>query len=61
MATELGSHNPPEVVRNLMIDPFCEQTEVLAPADITDGVADMVTRPRHPAIGELWILPTDQV
>jgi len=57
--TELGSHNKPEV-RNEMIDPFYEQTEVLAPEDIADGVAYMVTRPRHTAIGELWIMPTDQ-
>jgi NADP-dependent 3-hydroxy acid dehydrogenase YdfG len=60
VATELGSHNNPEV-RNEMIDPFYEQTEVLAPEDIADGVAYMVTRPRHTAIGELWIMPTDQV
>ena len=60
VATELGSHNTPEV-RHQMIDPFYEQTEVLAPEDIADGVAYMVTRPRHTAIGELWILPTDQV
>ena len=60
VATELGSHNTPEV-RNQMIDPFYEQTEVLAPEDIADGVAYMVTRPRHTAIGELWIMPTDQV
>jgi NADP-dependent 3-hydroxy acid dehydrogenase YdfG len=38
-----------------------QQTEVLAPEDIADGVAYMVTRPRHTAIGELWIMPTDQV
>jgi NADP-dependent 3-hydroxy acid dehydrogenase YdfG len=56
VATELGSHNKPEV-RNQMIDPFYEQTEVLAPEDIADGVAYMVTRPRHTAIGELWIMP----
>ena len=56
----LGSHNKPEV-RNEMIDPFYEKTEVLAPEDIADGVAYMVTRPRHTAIGELWIMPTDQV
>ena len=43
-----------------MIDPFYEQTEVLAPEDIADGVAYMVTRPRHASIGELWIMPTDQ-
>ncbi len=58
--TELGSHNKPEV-RNAMIDPFYRQTEVLAPDDIADGVAYMVTRRRHTAIGELWIMPTDQV
>jgi NADP-dependent 3-hydroxy acid dehydrogenase YdfG len=40
-----------------MIDPFYEQTEVLAPEDI----AYMTTRPRHTAIGELWIMPADQV
>jgi NADP-dependent 3-hydroxy acid dehydrogenase YdfG len=60
VATELGSHNRPEV-RTEMIDPFYEQTEVLAPEDIADGVAYMVTRPRHTAVGELWIMPTDQV
>ncbi|MFE4834495.1 SDR family NAD(P)-dependent oxidoreductase [Arthrobacter sp. NPDC056691] len=57
--TELGSHNSPEV-RGEMIDPFYEQTEVLAPEDIADGVAYMVTRPRHASIAELWIMPTDQ-
>jgi hypothetical protein len=36
VATELGSHNTPEV-RNQMIDPFYEQTEVLAPEDIAGG------------------------
>jgi len=60
VATELGSHNKPEV-RNEMIDPFYEQTEVLAPEDIADGIAYMVTRPRHTAIGELWIMPTEQL
>jgi NADP-dependent 3-hydroxy acid dehydrogenase YdfG len=57
--TELGSHNNPQV-RGEMIDPFYEQTEVLAPEDIADGVAYMVTRPRHASIAELWIMPTDQ-
>jgi NADP-dependent 3-hydroxy acid dehydrogenase YdfG len=51
VVTELGSHNKPEV-RNAMIDPFYEQTEVLSPEDIADGVAYMVTRPRHTAIGD---------
>lgn len=59
VATELGSHNRPEI-RSGMIDPFYQQTEVLVPEDIADGVAYMVTRPRHTAISELWIMPTDQ-
>jgi NADP-dependent 3-hydroxy acid dehydrogenase YdfG len=54
--TELGSHHRPEI-RGEMIDPFYE---VLAPEDIADGVAYMVTRPRHTSVGELWIMPTDQ-
>ena len=60
VATELGSHNDPQI-REEMIDPFYERTEVLAPDDIADGVAYMVTRPRHASVGELWIMPTDQV
>ncbi|HTV74752.1 MAG TPA: SDR family NAD(P)-dependent oxidoreductase [Candidatus Acidoferrales bacterium] len=60
VATELAGHNKPEV-RSKMTDPFYEQTEVLAPEDVADGIAYMVTRPRHIAIGELWIMPTDQV
>jgi NADP-dependent 3-hydroxy acid dehydrogenase YdfG len=44
-----------------MIDPFYQKTQVLAPEDIADGIAYMGTRPRHTAIGELWIMPTYQV
>ena len=57
--TELGSHNN-DHIRSQIIDPFLEQTEVLAAEDIADGVAYMVTRPRHASISELWIMPTDQ-
>jgi NADP-dependent 3-hydroxy acid dehydrogenase YdfG len=60
VATELGSHNKTQV-RHEMIGPFYEQTEVLAPEDIADGIAYMVTRPRHTTIGELWIMPTEQL
>ena len=59
VTTELGSHNRPEV-RAEIIDPFHERIEVLAAEDIADGVVYMVTRPRHAAIGELWIMPTEQ-
>jgi NADP-dependent 3-hydroxy acid dehydrogenase YdfG len=47
-------------VRNEMIDPFYNQTEVVAPGDIADGVAHMVP-PRHTGIDELWIMPAEQV
>lgn len=60
VATELGSHNTPEIRREIL-DPFNERTEVLTPEDIADGVTYMVTRPRHTAIRELWILPTEQL
>ncbi len=59
VATELASHNKAAIQKE-MIDPFIERTELLAAEDIADGVAYMVTRPRHAAIGELWIMPTDQ-
>ncbi|MGY1501956.1 hypothetical protein ACW4TU_36150 [Streptomyces sp. QTS52] len=43
-----------------MIQPFPGTTEILAPEDIADGVAHMVTRPRHASVAELWIMPTVQ-
>ena len=58
VTTELMSHNT-GVVRE-EIDHFHATTEVLAPEDIADGIAYMVTRPRHASISELWIMPTDQ-
>jgi NADP-dependent 3-hydroxy acid dehydrogenase YdfG len=57
--TELVGHNTPEV-RNELVDPVIGRIEVLASEDIADGVAYMVTRPRRTAIGELWIMPTEQ-
>ena len=39
---------------------FYETTEVLAPEDIADGVAFMVSRLRRTSISELWIMPLDQ-
>lgn len=58
--TELGSHNDHKPEIREAIGAFYEQTEVLGPDDIADGVAYMVTRPRHASVGELWIMPTDQ-
>jgi NADP-dependent 3-hydroxy acid dehydrogenase YdfG len=59
VTTELGSHNTGAVRE--AIDDFFATTQTLAPDDIADGVAYMVSRPRHASIGELWIMPTDQV
>ncbi|AQW55887.1 SDR family NAD(P)-dependent oxidoreductase [Streptomyces violaceusniger] len=57
--TELGSHNN-DKIHTEMLEPFNEQHERLDPADIADGIAYMVTRPRHASIAELWVMPTDQ-
>jgi NADP-dependent 3-hydroxy acid dehydrogenase YdfG len=59
VSTELMSHNTGTVRDE--IDHFHATTEVLNPEDIADGIAYMVTRPRHSSISELWIMPTDQV
>ena len=57
--TELCSHNSGAMLEG--IQDFLERTEVLQAQDIADGVAFMVTRPRHASVGELWMMPTDQV
>ncbi|ACZ77491.1 MULTISPECIES: SDR family NAD(P)-dependent oxidoreductase [Dickeya] len=56
--TELGSHNSGPMRES--IDTFYKTTEVLQSEDIAEGVAYMVTRPRHTSVSELWIMPTDQ-
>lgn len=58
VATELGSHNSGSMRDD--IDTFFENTETLVPQDIADGIAYMVTRPRHASVAELWVMPTDQ-
>jgi NADP-dependent 3-hydroxy acid dehydrogenase YdfG len=42
------------------IEAFFASIEALDAEDIADGVAYMVTHPRHAAVGELWIMPTEQ-
>ena len=59
VATELGSHNSGAMLEG--IQAFFDRTEVMQAQDIADGVAFMVTRPRHTSVGELWMMPTDQV
>jgi NADP-dependent 3-hydroxy acid dehydrogenase YdfG len=56
--TELPSHNRPEVLEGLR--GRFENMERMQAADIADAIAYIVTRPRHVAINELLIRPTEQ-
>jgi NADP-dependent 3-hydroxy acid dehydrogenase YdfG len=55
-ATELASHNRPEVLEG-MRGVF---TQFLEAGDIADAIAYIVTRPRHVAVNEILIRPTEQ-
>lgn len=57
VATELVSHNRPEI-REAMAgrDDF----EKMVPEDIADGIAYIVTRPWRMAVNEMLIRPTEQ-
>jgi len=57
--TELPTHNN-DYIRSNVLDPYQEQHEVLQAEDIADAITYMVTRPRHTAIREMLIMPTDQ-
>ncbi len=56
--TELVGHNRPEIQEQLA-GRFGDIERLQAP-DIADGIAYIVTRPRHVAINELLIRPTEQ-
>ena len=55
-ATELASHNRPEVLEGLR-GQFGQRMEA---ADIADAIGYIVTRPRHVAVNEMLIRPTEQ-
>jgi len=55
-ATELVSHNRPEVIKSL----GTQVGQPMEAADIADAITYVVTRPRHVAINEMLIRPTDQ-
>jgi NADP-dependent 3-hydroxy acid dehydrogenase YdfG len=59
VATELSSHNRPEIQER--IRQRFEGVERLQAADIADAIAYIVTRPRHMAVNELLVRPTEQV
>ena len=56
--TELASHNRPEV-QETMAKRFASM-ERLQADDIADAVSYIVTRPRHVAINEILVRPTEQ-
>ncbi|MFG2296690.1 SDR family NAD(P)-dependent oxidoreductase [Streptomyces sp. NPDC048603] len=57
--TELRTHNVPEVQQ--AIDQVLGAIERLRPEDVADAVAYAVTRPRHVALAEIQVRPTEQV
>src|SRR6266702_3316461 len=55
-ATELAEHNRPEVLEGLR-NQFGQRMEA---EDIADAITYIVTRPRHVAVNEMLIRPTEQ-
>jgi len=58
VATELISHNRPEVVEGLLAT--WGPVEVLQPEDIAETIAFTVTRPRRATVNEVLVRPTEQ-
>jgi NADP-dependent 3-hydroxy acid dehydrogenase YdfG len=55
-STELASHNRPEVLESMR----SQFGQTMDAADIADAITYIVTRPRHVAINEMLIRPTEQ-
>ena len=55
-ATELASHNRPEVLESIRSQ-FGQRMQA---EDIADAIGYIVTRPRHVAVNEMLIRPTEQ-
>jgi NADP-dependent 3-hydroxy acid dehydrogenase YdfG len=58
VATELSSHNRPEIREQ--IQQRFGQMERLQSQDIADAISFIVTRPRHMAVNEMLVRPTEQ-
>jgi NADP-dependent 3-hydroxy acid dehydrogenase YdfG len=56
--TELQSHNRPEIEQEIR-GRFAEM-DILHSEDIADAIAYVVTRPRHVAVNEILVRPTQQ-
>ena len=55
-ATELSSHNRPEVLQAIR----SQFGQTMDASDIADAITYIVTRPRHVAVNEMLIRPTEQ-
>ncbi len=55
-ATELASHNRPEVLQAIRN----QLGQTMRAEDIADAITYIVTRPRHIAVNEMLIRPTEQ-
>jgi NADP-dependent 3-hydroxy acid dehydrogenase YdfG len=55
-ATELAGHNRPEVLESIR----SQFGQTMEAADIADAITFIVTRPRHVAVNEILIRPTEQ-
>jgi NADP-dependent 3-hydroxy acid dehydrogenase YdfG len=55
--TELASHNRPAVLEAIR----SQFGQTMEPDDIADAITYIVTRPRHVAVNEMLIRPTEQV
>ncbi|HKO37979.1 MAG TPA: SDR family NAD(P)-dependent oxidoreductase [Solirubrobacterales bacterium] len=58
VATELQGHNRPEVREQ--IEKRFDDMDILQSEDIADAIAYVVTRPRHVAVNEILVRPTQQ-
>ena len=58
VATELQSHNRPGVREE--IEKRFEEMDILQAEDIADAISYVVTRPRHVAVNEILVRPTQQ-
>jgi NADP-dependent 3-hydroxy acid dehydrogenase YdfG len=56
--TELASHNRPEIVEGMRAT--FGDTELMRSEDIAESILFTVTRPRHVAVNEILIRPTEQ-
>ena len=58
VATELAGHNRPEVLEGIRAS--FGNIDRLEAEDISDAVTYVVTRPRHVALNEVLVRPTEQ-